>query len=156
MSTAAIATGPYLRTANQCQISPEMTPPTTQIRQYHPSAAMKALVSELTTSATPWPTITSGALGAATAHRKPPATPSSTPLTSTARDVTSARRHSPAAAGGAGREPPPPLAGRRCRVRQEAPDRQQGGIGRRAVAGPISVGRIRESHGLGHPPQKRT
>src|ERR1035441_9104331 len=80
MSTAAIATGPYLRTANQCQISPEMTPPTTQIRQYHTSAAMKALVSELTTSATPWPTITSGALGAATAHRKPPAESTTLPV----------------------------------------------------------------------------
>ncbi len=53
MSTPAMATGPCLRTTSQYPSRPEITPPTRQITQYHPSAAMNALVSELTRSAAP-------------------------------------------------------------------------------------------------------
>jgi hypothetical protein len=52
------------------------TPPTTTIRQNHPSAAMNALLSELTTWASPRPTSVSSARGATTAQISPASTPS--------------------------------------------------------------------------------
>ncbi len=62
------------------------------MKQYQPSAAMKALVSALITAAVPWPVITSSGRGATTAQRNPATTPSSAVPAATARQATTPRR----------------------------------------------------------------
>src|SRR5690349_9459174 len=75
-TSPAVAVQPARRTSSRYPARPVITPPTTTIRQNQPSAATNALLSGLTTWASPWATSCSSARGATAAQMSPAATPS--------------------------------------------------------------------------------